>query len=75
VADLANYETPMALFEDSKVAHFGLGSSLGSAKQLISEAVICSAKLNFALNASAKLDFVPLADASPYGDLLGAKYA
>lgn len=41
----------------------------------MSEAVICSAKLNFALDVSAKEGFFPLADANPYGDLLGAKYA
>jgi hypothetical protein len=34
----------------------------------------CSAKVNFALNTAAHRGFVPLADANPYGDLLGAKY-
>jgi hypothetical protein len=34
-----------------------------------------SAKLNFALRISAKEGFFSLADAKPYGDLLGAKYA
>ena len=35
----------------------------------------CSAKVNFALNTATHRDFVPLADANPYGNLLGAKYA
>lgn len=37
-------------------------------------AVVCSTKINFGLNSAAK-GFIPLADAGPYGDLLGAKYA
>ena len=36
---------------------------------------MCSAKLNFGLNEGSKKGFAPLADAGPYGDLLGAKYA
>ncbi|OGT09906.1 MAG: hypothetical protein A2X77_04580 [Gammaproteobacteria bacterium GWE2_42_36] len=38
-------------------------------------AATCSAKLNFALTEGAKNDFHPLADAAPYANLLGARYA
>jgi hypothetical protein len=37
--------------------------------------MVCSAKLNFSLNVGTSQGFFPLADARPYGDLLGAKYA
>jgi hypothetical protein len=52
-----------------------LSMPLGRAKDLIFQAVVCSAKLNFALSIGSAEGFFPLADASPYGDLLGAKYA
>jgi hypothetical protein len=74
-ADLKTHGSPMALFEDSGIRHFDLSTPVGCAKTLISDAVTCSAKLNFALNAGTKQAFFPLADARPYGDLLGAKYA
>jgi hypothetical protein len=74
-ADLKTHESPMALFEDSTIRHFDLSTPVGCAKQLIADAVTCSAKLNFALKAGTRQGFLPLADANPYGDLLGAKYA
>jgi hypothetical protein len=74
-ADLSTHQSPMALFEDTGIRQFTLTTPVGCAKQLVSEAVICSAKLNFALDVGAKEGFFPLADARPYGDLLGAKYA
>jgi len=73
--DLKTHESPIALFEDPGIRQFSLSTPIGCAKQLVSEAVICSAKLNFALDVGAKEGFFPLADANPYGDLLGAKYA
>src|ERR1700722_14736051 len=69
------FGTPMSLFENSDVKPFDLSSPKGCAKQLIADAMICSAKLNFALDVGSKEGFVPLADSTPYGDLLGAKYA
>jgi hypothetical protein len=44
-------------------------------RKLITTAAYCSAKVNFALNTATQGEFVPLADADPYGDLIGAKYA
>ncbi len=73
--DFASHPTPMALFEDPEVQQYKLATAMGCAKQLVSEAVICAAKLNYALDVSAKQGFYPLADSNPYGDLLGAKYA
>ena len=74
-ADVKTHESAMALFEDAGVRHFDLSNATGCAKHLISDAVTCSAKLNFALRVGAKEGFFPLSDAKPYGDLLGAKYA
>ncbi|MGA2878934.1 MAG: hypothetical protein ABSG13_08285 [Bryobacteraceae bacterium] len=74
-AALKNYEGPIALFEDSDIRLMDTSTPVGCAKDLIFQAVICSAKLNFALSVGAEEGFFPLADARPYGDLLGAKYA
>jgi len=74
-ADLKTHESPMALFEDPAIRPMDLSNAAGCAKTLIFEAMVCSAKLNFALNVGAERGFFPLADAKPYGDLLGAKYA
>jgi hypothetical protein len=73
--DLTNYEIPMNLFEDSHIRANDLSTTVGCAKHLIVNAAYCSAKMNFALTAGSKEGFFPLADANPYGDLLGAKYA
>jgi hypothetical protein len=73
--DLKTHESPMALFEDAGVRHFDLSNPTGCAKHLVSDAVTCSAKLNFALRVGARQGFFSLADARPYGDLLGVKYA
>ncbi len=73
-AVLENYSSAKELFYDDDVRAFDLSTPLGSAKQLISTAALCAAKLNFALGEGARNDFIPLADAAPYGELLGAKY-
>lgn len=72
---LVAHGTAMGLFEDPNINPFDLSTSVGCAKNLIFEALLCSAKINFALSVSSKKGFFPLADATPYGDLLGAKYA
>ncbi len=73
--DLASHGTAMSLFEDHTIRPIDLSTTAGCAKHLIWKAVICSAKLNFALTAGSQEGFQPLADENPYGDLLGAKYA
>ena len=65
----------MALFEDPEIRPMDLSNTAGCAKNFIFEAMVCSAKLNFSLNVGTTQGFFPLADARPYGDLLGAKYA
>ena len=72
--ELKPYGSATALFEDQNVHLFRAADSLSCAKSLVFHAVMCSTKLNFALSEAAKRGFVPLADARPYGDLLGAKY-
>jgi hypothetical protein len=74
-ADLSTHESPMALFEDPAIRPMDLSNTAGCVKNLIFEAMVCSAKLNFALDVGTQQGFTPLADANPYGDLLGAKYA
>jgi hypothetical protein len=73
--DLSSHESPSSLFFDKHIRAFDLSTATGRAKNLVATAVSCSAKLNFALNVSTKQGFIPLADANPYGDLLGAQYA
>jgi len=72
---LGVHGTAMELFEDTTIHPFDLSTAAGCAKTLISDAVLCSAKINFALSVSSKQGFIPLADTTPYRDLLGAKYA
>jgi hypothetical protein len=67
--------TPSDLFSDKTIHAFDLSTPAGRAKNLIANAAGCSAKFNLALNTATHRDFIPLADATPYGDLLGAKYA
>jgi len=74
-ADLGQYPTPMELFSDESVRPFDYATPLGRAKGLIAQAAICSTKINFALAVSRQEGLTPLADATPYQDLLGAKYA
>jgi hypothetical protein len=73
--DFKSHESAMALFDDASIHPFQLSTAVGCAKQLVADAVICSAKLNFALTIWATQGFLPLADARPYADLLGTKYA
>jgi hypothetical protein len=73
--DLSSHEKPSNLFSDKKVHVFDLSTATGRAKNLVASTAACSAKINFALNVAAKQGFLPLADANPYGDLLGVKYA
>jgi hypothetical protein len=70
-----NSQKPSDLFSDKTLHAFDLSTPIGRAKNLISTAAGCSAKVNFALNTATHQGFVPLSDANPYGDLLGAKYA
>jgi len=72
--DLQKYPSPFELFSNPKIPHFDYSTAEGTVKGLVSEAVTCSAKMNFALDVGARQGFSPLADASPYASLLAAKY-
>jgi hypothetical protein len=73
--DLSRYATPMDLVSDDKVQHFRFKTDTERAKGLVTHALTCSAMINFALNVSQREGITPMADAAPYQDLLGAKYA
>jgi hypothetical protein len=72
--DLEKYPSPLDLFSDPKILPFEYSTAEGCAKGLVTEAMTCSAKMNFALKVGARQGFSPLADASPYANLLAAKY-
>jgi hypothetical protein len=72
---LRSYDSPMALLEDQRIRPFDLGTPISCAKTLVANAAIFAAKLNFALSLGTTHGFIPLADARPFGDFLGAKYA
>jgi hypothetical protein len=73
--DMKQYANPMDLFSDESVQHFRFKTEAERAKSLVTHALTCSAMVNFALNVSQHQGIAPLADAVPYQDLLGAKYA
>ncbi len=70
-AAISAHGSALNLFNDKSIRPFDFTTAAGGAKTLVSEAVTCSARINFALNVAEKQGFVPLADAAPYGDLLG----
>jgi hypothetical protein len=72
---LRDHESAIALFQDPNIRHFSPSTPAGCAKHLVADAVVCSAKMNLALKGGTQRGFLPFADSSPYGDLLGAKYA
>jgi hypothetical protein len=51
------HDSPIALFQDSAIRHFDLSTPVGCAKQLITSAVTCSGKFNFALDAGTQRGF------------------
>jgi hypothetical protein len=67
--------TPIALLEDKAIQLFEYSTPLARTKNFVNEALVCAIKLNLALRIGAKYGHQPLADAVPYGELLGAKYA
>jgi hypothetical protein len=73
--DFKEHVTPMELIRDHEVQHFRFNTARERAKGLAAQAMTCSATLNFALNVSRQQGITPMADAVPYQDLLGAKYA
>ena len=64
----------MDIISDESVQPFDYLTPLGRSKAFISDAAICSTKLNFAIGVSQRQGFTPIADAA-YQHLLGTKYA
>ncbi|MGD0426331.1 MAG: hypothetical protein ABSC10_06400 [Candidatus Acidiferrales bacterium] len=72
--DLEHSRSALEIFNDPLVRHMDPATPEGCLKILASDAAFCSAKMNFAMRVGVQNGFSPLADASPYSDLLGAKY-
>src|SRR6266571_953968 len=72
--DLQNSPSSLQFFNDRGVRHFDHSTPEGLRKILATDAAMCSVKMNFALSQGTHAGFTPLADASPYASLLGAKY-
>ena len=72
--DIKRINDPIALLEDATIKTFDLTSDDGVRKNFLHHAMECSAVMNFALDVGAKEGITPLADALPFGNLLGAKY-
>ena len=66
---------PVAILEDKTIRPFDFTTEAGILKTFVEKAAFCSERLNFALKVGATESFSPLADMSPYGSLLGAKYS
>ena len=73
--DYKQNATPIDLVQDERVQHFRFKTQTERAKGLAAQAMTCSAMINFALDVSERQGITPMADAVPYQDLLGAKYA
>lgn len=73
--DLNKYDSALDVYSDPKLRPFEFFTEEDCVKSLVSEAMTCSAKMNFALDVSAQGGFSPLADMSPFNELLKAKYS
>ncbi|HIH2748263.1 TPA: hypothetical protein ACYLN4_004029 [Burkholderia lata] len=71
---LSEFESPMALLTDKNIRPFRFSNTAGLAKTLIFQAATTSAQLNHALTLGVSEGYIPFADASPYGNLVTAKY-
>jgi hypothetical protein len=70
-----NGDSALDVFCDPKLIPFSFSTEEDCVKSLVSEAMTCSAKMNFALDMSRRDGFSPLADMSPFNELLKAKYS
>jgi hypothetical protein len=67
--------SPVEVLEDRNILPFDFKSEAGILKTFVQKAAFCFERLNFALKVGATESFSPLADMSPTGSLLGAKYS
>jgi len=68
-------DSALGIFCDPKLIPFSFSTDEDRIKSLVSEAMTCSAKMNFALDVSTREGIAPLADMSPFNELLKAKYS
>jgi hypothetical protein len=73
--DLNKHDSALDVFCDPKLKPFEFSTEEDCLKSLVSEAMTCSAKMNFALDVSVREGFSPLADMSPFNELLKSKYS
>jgi hypothetical protein len=66
---------PVAILEDRNIRPFEFTTQSGILKTFVQQAAFCSERLNFALKVGATESFSPLADMSPFGNMLSAKYS
>ena len=73
--DLHNSPSALEVFNNRDMHPFDYTTRDGLLKVLATDAAFCSVKMNFALSVGAQEGFAPLADASPYTNLLSSKYS
>jgi hypothetical protein len=71
----SEYDNPIQMLEDKNIQLFRFSTPDERAKGFLNHALMCAIKLNLALHVGVRYGHQPLADAAPFGDLLGAKYA
>jgi hypothetical protein len=72
--DLVKYPTPLDVYENPELMPFEFSTEEHVLKGLVTCAIHCSAKMNFALSISTEYGFSPLADAAPFNELLSTKH-
>jgi hypothetical protein len=67
-------DDPSGLLIDDSIKNFDVSTGRGSLKTLLTYAALLSAKLNFAMDFSARKGFTPLADSKVFSDLISIDY-
>ncbi len=73
--DLRQCPPLLQVHNNQNIRPFDFTNPEGALKTLVSSAAFCSVKMNFALKVGVNEGFSPLADMSPYANLLSAKYS
>lgn len=73
--DLNRYDSALDVFCDPKLLPFEFSTEEHCVKGLVSQAMTCSARMNFALTLGSREGFSPLADMAPFNELVKAKYS
>ena len=71
---LATRESAYAILTDQTIRPFDISTEMAATKTLIFDATMASTVEQIALGRIAAEGFIPLADATPYGDMLRARY-